>query len=205
MTISGTSQAFGSAEMSVTEGLSAGTISVSAKGQKNAPIMRNGQKAFWTFSNPATAIFHPSAYKGATGSAESTRLSLCLNVEDTTLQQARDLDKWAVEYALEHSEAFFGRKMSRDQVVDRYNAIEKKSDKYPNYIKIKVTIDPNDRNAPSYWTMDKVKRNAPENWQQASLTCHARIVGFWLVSNSFGLSIQLQDAMVDEYSCSCPF
>ena len=104
------SQAFGNANMAVTEGLTCAGISVSAKGQKNAAIQRNGQKAYWTFSGPATAIFQPSAYKGATGSSDSSRLSLCLNVDENTLQQARELDAWAIDYALQNSEAFFGNR-----------------------------------------------------------------------------------------------
>ena len=191
-----------SAMTAVTANLACLEIASNAKGQKTAAVTRNGQPAFWTLPAPAVPLFTPSAYKGVSGEA-SGRLSLCLNAGPDVTAEADELDRWAVAYATTHSEKMFGRTLSAEQVADRYNGIVKRSDKYPPFLKLKISTD---RGAPNYWDVNKASRLAPENWQLCQVLCRARILGMWFMGNSFGLSVQLQDCQIlDEGNVACPF
>ena len=194
------------ANMDVTKDLSSLDASTNAKGQKTAAIVRNGQPAYWTFTSPAVPLFQPSAYNGTAqqGQDTSNKLSLCLSVQPDVMAQAEALDTWAIQYAVDNSSRLFGKVLTPEQIKDRYSPVVRKCEKYPPYIKLKISTA-NERNAPSYWTMDKEQREPPENWQRCSMQCHCRLVGFWVMTTSFGCSVQLNDALVDETEIRCPF
>ena len=188
---------------SITHGLVVLDPVASAKGgQKNSVIVRDGQYAYWSIPSPVNPLWQPSAFKSVSGDSTG-RLSLCLSGNDAVMNEAQELDTWAVDYATQHSERLFGKTLTKDQVTDRYNGVFKKADKYQPFIKIKIGSD---RNAPSYWDVEKQKREAPEDFTTCSLNCRIRLVGFWYMNTSFGLTCQLMDAMVTaESSVSCPF
>ena len=192
-----------SAMTAATANLACLDVATNAKGQKTAAVIRDGQPAFWTLSSSAVPLFAPSAYKGVSGQDPSGRLSLCLNAGADVMEDAESLDQWAISYATLHSDRLFGKALSKEQVTDRYNAIVKKSDKYPPFLKMKISAD---RGAPTYWDANKVPREAPQNWQMCSLLCRAKIMGMWFMGTSFGLTVQLTDAqVVEEGTASCPF
>ena len=188
--------------MTVTADLACLDIASNAKGQKTASVIRDGRPAFWTLPSAATPLFAPSAYKGVTGDS-SGRLSLCLNAGPDVMSQAESLDQWAISYCTLHSDRLFGKALTQDQVADRYNSIVKRSDKYPPFLKLKISTE---RGAPTYWDANKQSRPAPENWPACQMLCRAKLIGFWFMGNSFGLSVQLQDAQIlEESSVECPF
>ena len=187
----------------VTADLACLDVASNAKGQKTAAIIRDGQPAFWTISSPATPLFAPSAYKGVSGQDSSGRLSLCLNAGPDVLAEADALDTWCKSYATLHSDRLFGKALTAEQVADRYNGIVKRSDKYPPFLKMKISTD---RNAPNFWDQNKQKRDAPEMWQMCQMLCKARIYGMWFMGTSFGLTVQLSDAQItEEGAFACPF
>ena len=98
-------------------------VSSSKGGQRTSAIIRNGQQAFWTLPSAVTPLWQPSAFKSAAGDQATGRLSLCLRGDDAVMNEAVALDEWAVNYAVNHSERLFGKSLSRDQVLDRYNGI----------------------------------------------------------------------------------
>ena len=186
----------------VTANLACYDIASSAKGQKTAAVIRNGQPAFWVLPSVATPLFAPSAFKSLSGDSNG-KLSLCLNAGSDVMAEAEEIDEWAVTYCTLHSERLFGKVLTRDQVLDRYNAIVKKSEKYPPFLKLKISPD---RGAPNFWDAKKQSRQAPENWPACQMLCRARILGFWFMGTSFGLSVQLVDSQIlDESSVACPF
>jgi len=188
---------------SITQGLAVLDPVASAKGgQKNAIIVRDGQHAYWTLSSPANPLWQPSAFKSVTGDSTG-KLSLCLLGDAAVMAEAQQLDEWAINYATQHSDRLFGKTLTKDQVTDRYNGIFKKADKYPPFLKIKIGTD---RNAPNYWDGEKQKRDPPEDFTTCELNCRVRLLGFWFMNTSFGLSCQLADAQVTaELSAACPF
>ena len=191
-----------SAMTALTANLACYDTASNTKGQKTAAVIRDGQPAYWTLPSGATALFQPSAYKGVSGQDTSGKLSLCLNAGPEVREQADELDQWAISYCTLHSDRLFGKALSTEQVTDRYNPIVKKSDKYPPFIKIKIS----DRGAPNFWDANKQSRQAPENWTACQMLCRARLVGFWFMGTSFGLSVQLTDAQIlAETSSACPF
>ena len=186
--------------MTLTTDLACYEVTSSAKGQKSAAVHRNGQFAFWTLASPATPLFNPSSYSVGDATAKQ---SLCLRPDPDVLEQAESLDQWAIDYCTLNSERMFGKVLNESQIRDRYNPIVRKSDRYPPFVKLKISID---KGAPNYWDADKNSRSAPENWTQCQLLGRARILGFWFMGTSFGLSVQLVDAqIVHETSVVCPF
>ena len=163
------------ANMTTTKDLACLDVASSAKGQKTATIQRNGQPAYWTLSSSAQPLFQPSAFNATGGDASSSRLSLCLTVGSDVMAEAHLLDSWAIQYAFENGERLFGKPLTMEQVKDRYFPLVKVTDKYPAYLKIKVAVD---RNAPTYWSVDKTKRGPPENWTLSRLLCNCKIASF---------------------------
>ena len=188
--------------MTVTANLACLDIASNAKGQKTAAVIRDGQPAFWTLPSPVTPLFAPSAYKGVSGDS-SGRLSLCLNAGPDVMAEAEEIDRFAISYCTLHSDRLFGKALTEAQVADRFNPIVKTSDKYPPFLKMKVSTD---RGAPTYWDPNRTSRPAPDNWPACQMLCRARILGFWFMGNSFGISISLTDAQIlEESSVACPF
>ena len=187
---------------SISTGLAVLDPVANTKGKKIAAIVRNGQNAFWTLPGPVTPLWQPSVFKGLAGDSTG-RLSLCVMGDTPVIADAIELDAWAIRYATLQSERLFGKTLTEEQVTDRYNGIYKKPDKYQAFVKIKLGTD---RNAPNYWDNEKNKREAPEDFTRCSLNCRVRIIGFWFMNTSFGLTCQLADAQVAaEQSASCPF
>ena len=185
----------------VTANLTCYDVAINARGQKTAALIRDGQPVFWTLPSAATPLFTPSSYKGVAGDS-SLKLSLCLNADPDVMKEAEEIDDWAVSYCTAHAEKLFGKVLTRDQVLDRYNSVVKRNEKYPPFLKLKIS----DRNEPNYWDANRQGRSAPENWQACQILCRCKIYGFWFMSTSFGLSVQLTDAQIlEESSVSCPF
>lgn len=198
--MSSTDNAANADAMALTADLACYDVATSAKGQKTATVHRNGIFAFWTFTSPATPLFNPTCY----GVGETSgKQSLCLRPEADVLEQAEALDQWAVHYCTLNSERLFGKVLNESQVRDRYSPIVRTSDRYPPFVKVKISTD---KAAPKYWDVNKDARSAPENWTQCQMLCRSRIVGFWFMGNSFGLSVQVADAQImQETALECPF
>ena len=116
----------------VTANLACLDVATNAKGQKTAAVIRDGQPAFWILPSPTVPLFAPRACKEVSGQDPSGRLSLCLNAGLDVMADAESLDQWAISYATLHSDRLFGKALSKEQEAGRYNAIVKKSDKYPH-------------------------------------------------------------------------
>jgi hypothetical protein len=175
-----------------------------AKGQKNSCIVRDGQNAYWVLPSAVSPIWQPSAFKSASGESNG-KLSLCVNAEADVLAEAASLDAWAITYATAHSERLFGKLLTQAQVADRYNGTLKVMPDKPSYLKFKLGVD---RNAPNYWDGEKQRREAPDDFTRSQLVCRLRLLSFWFMSNSFGLTIQLADAQVTSEQAGgsiCPF
>jgi hypothetical protein len=171
-----------------------------AKGQKNSAITRSdGQPALWTLSSSVKPLFEPSSFNDA-----ASRKTLCLSVPPDVMDEALQLDAWAKQYAYLHSERLFGKVLTLDQINERFVGVVKTSEKYPAYVKVKLAADL--RNQPLYWTAEKTKRDPPTSWVGSELLCQFKIAGFWFMASSFGLSVQLANAQVnEEVEQVCPF
>jgi len=173
-----------------------------AKGQKNSAIIQtDGQPAYWTPSSSVKPLFEPSSFNA---NDSTSRKALCLSVPTEVMEEALLLDTWAKGYAYQHSERLFGKVLTADQVTERYMGVVKTNEKYPPYLKVKIAADV--RNQPLYWTIEKTKRGPPTEWVGSELFCQFKIVGFWFMASSFGLSVQLVNAQVIEgVQQVCPF
>lgn len=141
-------------ESTVTDKLAALDVVSNAKGQKHATLDCEGMNAFWVLPGPVVCLWQPSVFKGMAG---VTARSMCLTGGGDMMNEARALDAWAVQYATQNSERLFGKVLSREQVIDRYNGVLKANEKYPAFLKLKPGTD---SNAPNFWDGDKNKRDA---------------------------------------------
>jgi len=178
-------------------------VASAKNGQKTALITRGGKQAIWFIPGLVQPLWQPSAFSNSLNGESSGRLSLCLKGTEDFLKEAQLIDNWAIDYAANDSERFFGKKLSADQIKDRYNGIYKASDKYDPFVKVKLASD---KGAPTYWTPEKTQRGAPEDFTNSQLMCQIRLVGFWFMQTSWGLTAQLSSALVaEENQVSCPF
>ena len=172
-----------------------------SKGQKTATIAKtDGQPALWTLTSSVKPLFQPNSFSGDA----NKKKSLCLTVPTEVMDDALKLDEWAVNYAHVHSERFFGKTLTLDQIKERYVGVVKSHEKHPPYLEVKIAADR--RNQPTYWTSEKTKRGPPEEWLNCELMCQFKIASFWFMSSQFGLSVQLANAQVtEELMQVCPF
>jgi hypothetical protein len=144
-------------------------------------------------------LFEPSSFNDA-----AARKTLCISAPAEVMEEALRLDAWAKSYAYQHSERLFGKVLTADQISERFVGVVKTSEKYPPYLKVKIAADL--RNQPLYWTAEKTKREPPTCWVGSELLCQFKIAGFWFMASSFGLSVQLANAQVNEEVAQiCPF
>lgn len=74
------------------------------------------------------------------------------------LHAVRKFDNFVLDYAVQHSEQLFGKKLNRDQVEQRYEKMEKINERFPgSYIKLKVKVG--DSKVPT-----KLQRGADKPW-----------------------------------------
>jgi hypothetical protein len=171
-------------------------------GQKSAMITKHGKPVIWTMPGEAQPLWQPSMFKTVSGDSAG-RLSLCVSGEPELLKEASLIDTWAVNYASEHSERLFGKKLNVEQVKMGYNGVLKENEKYPPFVKIKLG---NEKNAPKFWDIEKKQRDPPEDFSQCQMRCNVRLMSFWFMQTSWGLTAQLQDALINNESpVVCPF
>ena len=171
-----------------------------SKGQKTASILCGTQEAFW-LPGPMQVLFQPSAFQGAEGG----RLSICFRASPEAIEAGTQLDSWAVQYATLHSERLFGKPLSAALGADRYTSVLKTSEKYSTSIRAKLSTE--GRYAPTYWTKEKERRDAPTDFAGAVNSPRIRVASFWFMGGQFGVTLQLQSAMVqsEALAAECPF
>ena len=150
------------------------------------------------------AKWHPGALQVAFPpkgfSDDQARISFCLRAPSEVQQTLQELDQWAIAWALTHTQTLWGKALSADQIVDRLVPCFKAHEKRDPLLKTKIN--------PKYvrwWNSAKQRRDAPDDWRGVICEPEVLIKGIWLMGPQFGVSLEIQDAKLQDGSSACPF
>ena len=153
-----------------------------------------GRSCTWIPKAQVRAPFGPSTFDK---DADATRLNLDICLEDPELlQEAEQLDKWAIEYLVKHSERLFKKQMTEAQVRAAYTSCVKppRDSKYSPMLKTKV--DRQGARALKVWTADGEPGAEPLEWRRFDCKVAITISHLWQMGGSFGLVLQTTDVQL---------
>ena len=179
--------------------ITVGAPVVSAKGAKTVPLSYNGNPITWL---PDTQIvaYQPSAFQNE----EATRVNLVMRASPSAIEALSSLDEYMIDVGVSQSERFFGKVLTRDEVIMRYNPCLKKSDKgYEPTFKAKINLS--GRGKLKCWSMDKTQREVPEAWCGCSVQPRITVRSIWVMPKEFGCMFECSDILIDEAGPECPF
>ena len=127
-------------------------------------------------------LFEPGTFDGK----PSNRVNLVM-LPDTNTQQLDELDSWVVQYATQHCERLFGKKLTDAEIHNRYQACLKKSEKgYDPSFKVKLTLEGPGKTR--LWDSSKQPRTPPEVWRKANVTPALKLKGLYFMGKDMGAS-----------------
>lgn len=115
------------------------------------------------------------------------------------LTAMRSLDDFMVKLAVEHSQSWFGKKMSQEVVENLYRPLVKESkdpEKYAPTMKIKIRNTDEKFNVEAY-DMERGAFNLHQLLPGSSVRCIIELAPVWFVNKQFGLSFNLLQIQVD--------
>lgn len=174
----------------------------SAKGGKSASIFYKDGPVLWQPSD-MTVAFEPGTYSGEPAS----RVDLTLRPQADAREILQGLDEFFVLYVAQHSEQFFGQKLSATEVQARYNPCLKQPSKegYEPLLKLKMNIS---GKAPvRVWDGLGLPAEPPKAWKGLTVSVQIRLKGLYVMGKSFGCIMEAQDIRVQGGSeePQCPF
>jgi len=168
---------------------------VDSSRSKSADIVNaSGAAAKWTVQKLQVA-FPPKGF-----SEDQARISFCLRTTPEVCTILTDLDQWAVNWVHEHSLAAFNKSLTLEQVRDKLCPALKESDRYDALLRAKIN--------PKYirwWDTAGQRRKAPDEWRGVQCTAQIIVKSIWFMGGQFGLTLEIQDAQLDDAASSCPF
>jgi hypothetical protein len=153
-----------------------------------------GAPAKWTVG-PLQVAFPPKGF-----SEDQTRISFCLRSTPEVCKVLKALDVWAASWAHKNSTAAFGKQLSMEQVWDKLSPCFKESEKYEPLLRTKISVK-----YVRWWNASKQRREAPEDWRDVACTAQVMVKNVWFMGGLFGLTLEVQDAILDDAAGSCPF
>ena len=148
-------------------------------------------------------VFEPSSY----GSEPATRVDLTVRPQAETRQQLEELDQYIISYVADHSEQFFGKKLSLDEVQGRYNPCLKPNDKWEPTMKVKMNIS--GPGPVRVWNAEDVKCQPPSTWKGKTLSVIVRLKSIYFMAKAFGCVLDATDIrcadQAEEPEDECPF
>jgi len=183
------------------EWLQIGSVAVSAKGAKSAPITEYGttKPAFWKSHENMYVVLEPGAYNDH----NATKVNLMLRLTEAQENSLMDLDNWCLDYAVKNSERLFGKTLPVEQVRARYVPRVKTSEMYQSTIRVKMNLT--GLGAVRFWTPNGQRATAPEKWRGSTVNACVRLKSLWFMPSQFGIVLELTDAQVTEAPELCPF
>ena len=162
-----------------------------AKSGKSAQILR-GKDLHMVQFGAMEAPFNASAYN----EPDASRVNLCMRTTPAIEDFLAEYEAWLMDYCQQESARLFGKQMSLDEVKFMYTPLLKMSDKYPTLWKVK--LNKTGRHAVRCWDKDtRQKMTIPEDWREYSITPRVWIKSLWIQSKSFGVTMELVDALLN--------
>ena len=133
--------------------------------------------------------------------SDSVELSFRGHETDPRLQdflaKVKELDEYLIDTATEHSEAWFGKKQSREMVAEFYRRlVNDKNPEYPPFVKMKVGAGMN--GAPNAEFYDEKRQPVGIDYltKGSCVKVICEISSIWFVNKTFGASFRISQAAV---------
>ena len=163
-----------------------------AKSGKTAPILHKGTQFIRQFDE-VEAAFNASAFN----EPEANRVNLCMRTTSSIEDWITEFEHWLLDYCTSNSMRIFGKELTRDGVAFMYTPLLKMSDKYPSTWKVK--LNKTGRQACRCWDKNtRLKREQPDDWRDCRIIPRVWIKSLWIQSKSFGVIMELTDAVLSE-------
>lgn len=113
------------------------------------------------------------------------------------LDKVRELDEFLIDTATENSEAWFGKKQSREMVAEFYRRlVNDKNPEYPPFVKMKVSAGMNGEPNAQFYDEKKERVGIDYLSKGASVKVICEISSIWFVNKTFGASFRVSQAAV---------
>ena len=176
--------------------------SFDASSLKALPVDNGRSKGASVVGGPAK--WHPGALEVAFPpkgfNEDQSRISFCLRATPEAQQTLKDLDAWAIKWARDNSQLIWGKALSEEIVADKLVPTFKAHEKYDPLLRAKIN--------PKYvrwWDSMKQRRDVPEDWRGCVCQPEVLVKGLWFMGGQFGVTLEIQDAILEDASSSCPF
>ena len=161
-----------------------------AKSGKSAQILKDKDLHMIQFDT-TEAPFNASAFN----EPDANRVNLCMRTTPAIEDFLMETEAWLLDYCQQESVRLFGKQMSLDEVKFMYTPLLKMSDKYPTIWKVK--LNKTGRQAVRCWDKDtRQKMDTPQDWREYAITPRVWIKSLWIQSKSFGVTMELVDAVL---------
>ena len=176
-------------------------VVISPKGAKYAQVTSNGTRPTYSHAGYVRCPFGPSTFDR---DETAPRQTLEFRTDPTMFEFFTSLDEWAKTYIANNSETLFKKKMSREQVEERYVSCLKQHPSHDPLLKTKINM-PNSATPARIWDQTGVRTSLPTHWKNVEVRPKIQISNLWIMSNQVGLVLQVMDLMVREEQHDCPF
>ena len=183
-------------------------VNVSSKGARSCGITTASQKPVVLRLPELRCPFGCTSWDDPTATRRNCDLT---DAPPELLSWIQALDNWAIKIATRHSEKLFKTKKTEAEVRALYVSLlkEGKGDYAPT-IRVKVNLA--GTGCVRCWEKtaegETKRRELPqlEEWRNAKLEAVCQLSAIWLQSRSFGISLTLTDAFLQETAdAECPF
>ena len=180
-----------------TAALQLGELVTSQKGARTCGLTVRGAAIYWT-PGSMEAPFEPRAFDGQ----EASRVSLCLRPTESVQRQLEDLDNAILSLATANSTTLFGKELSPQAIIDRYQSALKVSEK-GTLMRSKINLS--GARPCRYWATTNARTDAPETWAGAFCATRICVKALWFMPKEFGVLLEVHDALVTQPDTECPF
>lgn len=113
------------------------------------------------------------------------------------LEKLRELDELLIDTATENSEAWFGKKQSREMVAEFYRRlVNDRNPEYPPFVKMKVGVGMNGEPSAQFYDEKRERVGIDYLTKGSSLKVICEISSIWFVNKTFGASFRISQAAV---------
>ena len=179
-----------------------GTPVPNKAGGKSAAILDQDGSPILLFTAPLRVPFDAQGFQDT----EATRVNLCLDASPELISWAEKVDQQILAKLEVRAQEIFGKKLSPDELRANYHSAVKEADKYGSQL-LKLKMNKSGRGTVRIWNEAGIMRPMPASWQDCTVQARAVLKGLWVQGRSFGLTWEVQDALVASESApsECPF
>ena len=133
--------------------------------------------------------------------ATQTRVNLDLTMDDGNAEIFKQIDEWLIAYGLENRDALFKGPKTDQQIRDSYRRLVREKEGFLPMLRTKISLT-----SVRCWTEHHQPTQVPESkFKGAECWPKITIRTLWVVSQTWGLTLETTDLKFRELRLECPF